>query len=212
MPDNVSQELPHAIPPPANNVTVIGAFNAAILQPNWISRKVFGSEATYSVLLAGGAPVLQSRDGISWSVQPDRLVVAAEDISRAANFVIAVLDTLRHTPVQAAGLNFQRGATLSTGGAWFRRLSDLNNGAAILRGAPIAPPILLRANRDERTSVGLTIQPIALPMVMLDFNFNRNAPLVPEEELRVNDLIDHIRLATDFEREAAEIAAEVSSA
>jgi hypothetical protein len=210
VPDPVSPGEQQLTVPPTN-VTVVGAFNPAILRPDWLSRKIFESVGPYEMLLAAnGAAVLQRRGDLTWWVQQDRLVAAANNIASAADFVTKILRTLPHTPVQAVGINFQIGATVSLTGTWFRRLSDLKTSSKVLDGKRNVT-VVLRAAREDRTTVTMSIRELALPLVTLEFNFNRDAPPVAEEELRVNDLIDYIKRVDEFENEATKLASEVSS-
>lgn len=194
---------------PASNVTVLGAFNPAIIQPPWLSKVVFGARGDYEVLVAaaGGGPVLQRRNNITWWVQPDRLVAASSPISLAATFVKKVLETLHHTPVKAVGINFRVEALLPLTGPWFSKLLDLRSSGEFLRGK-MAVSVVLRAARADNSAVNVTIQEAGLPQVSLDLNFHRSA-VAQDEGDRVTELIAHIDRASSFEAEVATIKAEI---
>jgi len=201
----VSPEL--QVPP--SNVTILGAFNASILRPEWLSRHVFGEIGEYQIFITGTIPavVIQRRADVLWWVQQDRLVVASDEITRATEFVTKLLRILSHTPVLAAGVNFQQGAALSHPGQWYSRLADLKNAVGALKSESKAA-ITLRSARNDRTSLTCVVQEVELPLVTFDFNFSLDARAQQEGE-RIEELISHISRAAEFEGEARAIIAEV---
>lgn len=95
-----------------------GAWNPAILSPNWIGRHILGlpSGSVFQVGMLlpvqgqAGAPRL-TFEGLSMTAAPDALAfhITPEDAGTVAKtFDVAkrILETLPHTPIAAMGVNF----------------------------------------------------------------------------------------------------------
>ncbi|MEW6284287.1 MAG: hypothetical protein AB1758_37075 [Candidatus Eremiobacterota bacterium] len=91
------------------NITVIGRFNAHIVEPNWCAGVRIIPPGDFNVFMpvGGVSPVYQLHTGLGWIVQADRLMVFGNK-AEAPQFLADLLNSLPHTPVTAAGVNFQR--------------------------------------------------------------------------------------------------------
>ena len=90
------------------NITVVGSFNAAIIEPGWVTTNKIVEVGEFAILMppGGQAPFFLAGE-LGWRVLNDRLVVfGSRDL--APLFVQKVLGILEHTPVSAAGINFQK--------------------------------------------------------------------------------------------------------
>lgn len=105
------------IVPDKTNLVIAGAFNPAILTPQWILQHVMGREPGEEIpveLLApinGTGPTRFTFEDFSYTPTSQRLVVylgaldeqaANERVSRVAR----ILELLPHTPIAAVGFNF----------------------------------------------------------------------------------------------------------
>lgn len=98
------------------NVVVAGAWNAAILTPAWIRRRMFdrgeGALLQVEVPLSGPGPMNISLEGIVVQVGGPALVVLPKgptttDLSAAAVIAANAVKNLPETPVSACGLNLR---------------------------------------------------------------------------------------------------------
>jgi HD superfamily phosphohydrolase len=97
-------------------VVLIGAWNAAIFQPEWMLRHLFDvAEGETKQITIAVAPLEQKTihyfEGIGIAVFQNRLEFYITEVTDAAHTVLtktvkAVFEKLPHTPVFAAGLNF----------------------------------------------------------------------------------------------------------
>src|SRR5262245_54428842 len=92
---------------PAQNVTVVGAFNPAIFQPAWVRANLPGFDGQIDVFLTPPPhePPLLRSGTLCLLVSSERLVLYGEP-NRIGKVAGAILETLPHTPMRAAGLNF----------------------------------------------------------------------------------------------------------
>lgn len=98
-------------------VVLVGAFNPAILQPNWIAVHGLGyapeQEFQVEILspVGGVGPNRFSFDGLSYSAGYRNVTLhlegsTPEQCARAATATAKVLELLPHTPVNGLGFNF----------------------------------------------------------------------------------------------------------
>lgn len=99
-------------------LVLAGAWNPAILNPNWIGHHILGvpqgTSFQVNMLMpvqGVGGPVRMSFEGISITARPDALIFHLEPgnvEATAKSFLVArrILDTLPHTPIAAMGINF----------------------------------------------------------------------------------------------------------
>jgi hypothetical protein len=199
MPDDVSLELPR------QNVTVVGAFNPAILQPTWIRRWVPEAEQEIETLTpVGGGPPLYRAGDLYWVVTTDRLVVHGAP-GRIGRFAASVLRTLAHTPLRAAGFNFSFNgrADRERCGPW--SVSAGGDVRGLLRGSPADFSFSQVIRRED--GVRLTAKllwPSSEPDVVLDLNYHRDAES-PQGEKRAEELSSHVERAAEFESDAGRI-------
>lgn len=92
------------------NIVLAGAWNPAILTPPWMCEHHIIEDTQVDVQLSMQPPsVTYTSGGFRWNARTDRLMVEAEDValwSQCADFAVAVLDKLPHTPLSALGVNF----------------------------------------------------------------------------------------------------------
>jgi hypothetical protein len=106
------------MPKETPSIVLLGAWNPAILQPNWLVQRVFNKpddeewpvEMEFSPM-PGNPPRFRIRD-ITFIPAYDRLTVFAkgwedDDLTAAEDAAVRVLELLPHTPVRAAGQNFK---------------------------------------------------------------------------------------------------------
>lgn len=96
------------------NVVVVGAWNVAILNPEWLGKNVFGTDQVKLEIPVGGHPLAFLRvtgDGVRIITAPDKVQfspveVTTETLTKVEATVGKLLDLLPHTPVAAIGANF----------------------------------------------------------------------------------------------------------
>jgi hypothetical protein len=100
-------------------LVVAGAWNAAILTPEWVLKHGLDreGEARVRVFIPAGAGAIfefprYSLDRFSYVVRPDALAIAPlhtaeEDIQLVEDATAKMLEALRHTPVTGVGHNFE---------------------------------------------------------------------------------------------------------
>jgi len=97
---------------------IIGSWNPAILNPDWLSRKIFdkpdGVEMPVKLELPtkAGMPPRYTLEGVIFVPAMDRLMITPEDtkeenLQLVENKTINLLNILSHTPVAAFGQNFE---------------------------------------------------------------------------------------------------------
>ena len=98
------------------SLVILGNWNPAILQPNWIVRHGFGTEEELTVLLEfspiAGMPPRFTIEGLRILATNDHVLVnpeqtTADSLELAENVVGSMLDRLSHTPIRAFGQNFE---------------------------------------------------------------------------------------------------------
>lgn len=196
MPDSLSRPLPR------QNVAVVGAFNPAIFQPEWTRRFVPEvAEDIETLMPIGGGPLLYQAGELLWSVTSERLVVHGPS-ARIGRFAAAVLRTLSHTPLRAAGVNFLRSGPFdrSRCGPW--SLAAREDVAAWFAGDPSDFSIaqVIRRGDGVRLTVKLT-WPSSEPEAILDLNYHREAE-APQGDKRAEELATHVERSTEFEADA----------
>jgi hypothetical protein len=95
------------------SVVIQGAWNMAILTPDWLTKNA-GIEGPVQLEFPVGNPLLPVRllfQGVRMVVLPDRLILApsADEmpiLQRMEMTARTILTTLKHTPVAAIGVNF----------------------------------------------------------------------------------------------------------
>jgi hypothetical protein len=206
MADETTLEIPPA------NVTIVGLFNAAIVRPEWVSRRVFDGRRALTTTMfpvGVGGPTIFKREEITWWVQHDRLVVAAQPIRPAAEFASKVIRELAHTPMQAVGINFVYTRELPSDSPWVRRLSELRDHAGLL-GIGTGVGLTLKSKIGPHAVVTMNLSSQELPSCSVDFNFHRDVQ--GDEDERVSAIDDHISQAEVFEQESARVVKEIAGA
>ncbi len=98
------------------NIAMVGAWNTAILTPEWLGEHIFESPQNVEVLVSFGHDqnrTLHFRDvGFSLSASSNRLVLAPLTLTKPAlagaeRGAIALIRVLPHTPLAAIGINFR---------------------------------------------------------------------------------------------------------
>jgi hypothetical protein len=96
------------------NVVIVGAWNVAILNPDWVAINVFNREPIKLEVQLGPSPFASLRisNGLVRMVgAPDRVVLTPlaftdEALSQVERAATRLLELLLHTPVAALGVNF----------------------------------------------------------------------------------------------------------
>ncbi|MEO8019719.1 MAG: hypothetical protein ABI769_18060 [Pseudomonadota bacterium] len=109
----------------ATNVVVLGAWNPAILQPQWVAKQVFGIEGDlavqWEVSFVANAPPRFTLGDVRFMPAYDRLTLVPQGLDAAQlatceNALRTILTSLPHTPISAFGINYSfEDATPSTG-------------------------------------------------------------------------------------------------
>src|SRR5438552_8961697 len=92
-----------------SNVVVIGAWNPAILTPDWLSRNKVVGEGPKELVIGWGVPMNRITfevEGATFFVDAARLEIRATGMNDCGRFVVRILGLLPHTPVVAIGVNF----------------------------------------------------------------------------------------------------------
>jgi hypothetical protein len=192
---------------PAQNVTVVGAFNPAIFQPGWVRDHVPGLAGPLEFLVSGpafAAPLLRAGD-VYLLITSERLVVYGPP-TRAGRIAGALVATLPHTPLRASGVNFSFGGRREPTGCGPWRISVESAGARhILGGDPQAIAFSHTARRDDGVAVTLKLSwPSSEPDLLLELNYHRDA-LARLTEDRAKELAEHAERAVEFEADAPRI-------
>jgi hypothetical protein len=98
-----------------SNIVLAGAWNNAILNPNWLAREILGAERIQMELqLTVGAAdarvVTFPEHGLKVVQRPDKLVLAplsftVAGLTRVSDFATKLLRKLPYTPMRAVGVN-----------------------------------------------------------------------------------------------------------
>ena len=98
MQDSLSRPLPR------QNITILGAFNPAIFQPQWVQRFVPEvAENIETLMPVGGGPLLyQAGELLSGPSRPSDWWSMVRRSVLDGRFAASVLRTLSHTPLRAA--------------------------------------------------------------------------------------------------------------
>jgi hypothetical protein len=200
MTESITRELPR------QNVTVVGAFNPAILQPGWIKRFVPAVTEEISTLIPlEGGPTLFQAGPLYWVVTNERAVVHGP-ISLAGAVVASIVRMLPHTPLRAAGVNFQfQGrADRQRCGPW--RVSSEPAGAqSLMAGTPGEFSMSQVVRREDDVRVTLKLLWVSEePDVLLDLNYHREGR-TPLGEERAKEIEAHVERAAEFEADARRI-------
>jgi hypothetical protein len=97
------------------NVVVVGAWNVAILNPEWLGRNLFKDSNVQVEIPIGGQPVALMRvtsAGVRVLTAPDRVIFSPVKIDdgslrRVEECAVDLLRQLPHTPLVAIGVNFK---------------------------------------------------------------------------------------------------------
>lgn len=204
----MTQAITKELPP--QNVTVVGAFNPAIIQPDWFKRFVPAVADEISTLVPiGGGPMLFQSGLLYWAVTTERLIVYGP-ISQAGAIASSILRTLCHTPLRAAGVNFQfQGrADRARCGPW-RLAADAAAVQDLLSGSTGEFSVSQTVHREDAVRLTLKLLwPSAEPDALLDLNYHREGR-APIGEERAKELADHVERSPEFEADAHRIREEV---
>jgi hypothetical protein len=204
MTQSITRELPR------QNVTVVGAFNPAVLSPSWVKRFVpaVTDEISTLIPIEGGPPLFQAGP-LYWVATSERLIVHGP-ISQAGAMVASIVRTLCHTPLRAAGINFQfQGrADREQCGPW--RISSAREGVqGLLAGTPAELSLSQIGLREDAVRVTLKLLWISEePDALLDINYHREGR-APLGEERAKEIADHAERGPEFEADAKRIQEEL---
>lgn len=150
------------------NLTVLGRFNPAIIEPGWIVREKVATEEAFVMLVpvGDGPTVYASEDDWGWMISPDRLVVFGPS-DKAVGFVERLLTLLPHTPITAAGVNFQRRAQ-SVGD--FKPYAKTLKG--LMRGTNVVEAVEARTFRMVGETIVRVQRTVRATDSQLDYNFH----------------------------------------
>ncbi len=103
-------------------VVILGKWNQAILQPEWLIKNVFDDDQVRVEVAVGLAPGLPSRitgDEILLLAGEDRLILGLTEVSddqlrTMERIAVQILTLLSHTPVARMGVNFGFSSAVST--------------------------------------------------------------------------------------------------
>lgn len=196
---------------PPQNVTVVGAFNPAIFQPEWVRGHLPGVEGPIDLLLAGppSTPPLLRFGETYLLVTSERLVVYGAP-ARVGRIAATILTTLPHTPLRAAGVNFlfQERLEPASFGPW--RISGDDAGVRrLLRGVPQGLAFSHTVRREDDVLVTLKLAwPSTEPGVIVELNYHRDAAARPGEG-RAKDLAEHLERAAEFEEDARRVREDI---
>ena len=94
-------------------IVLVGSWNVAILNPDWVARDLFGVNAVEAqILIADGQTSLKYKVGnVSISPQPSRVIISSlagtdECLQESEGIAARLLERLPVTPVAAVGVNF----------------------------------------------------------------------------------------------------------
>lgn len=203
--------MPQELKLPPSNVTIAGAFNAAILRPDWLRRNIFHDEVLIEVLfpIASGSFFYRRPDlDLVWWLSRETFVIAGP-LERAAHFAVAVLEKLPETPLVAAGVNHQTTRVLLERNEWLAHLESTRERARrLLGGDGAGSASIFRTRREDGVTVTATLRDASLPMAVLDLNYHRDAEGTTDPE-KSKMICRHIARVPEFEREAITVAREV---
>ena len=134
-PDPAGRSEPSMNALPASwNIVLAGAWNPAIINPNWIGKHILKSGgAKYEVLIPvmGDQRVMRfTEEGVQIAVVENRLQLAPTSLTPSAmrateHMATAILSLLSHTPVSACGINYGWDLpSLPDTVSWLARLDD----------------------------------------------------------------------------------------
>jgi hypothetical protein len=114
---STAKSLPVRLVPEATTIVVVGAWNPAILTPEWLLRRAFGAEGAGDEEVgiewspSSGIPATYLIRGVYFHALSRRLTVrpatvTEDSLNLAGRCVRNVLEALPHTPVSAFGHNF----------------------------------------------------------------------------------------------------------
>jgi hypothetical protein len=203
--------MSEAIELPGQNVTVVGAFNPAVFEPEWLRGHLPDFEGPIEFLLPGppgGAPLIRAGE-IHLFASPERLVVygPAQRIGRMAS---TILMTLPHTPLRAAGVNFMfPGRRDPAAREPWTIASEVGAVSRLLHGAPQGLGFSQGALREDGVRLTLKLTwPSTAADALLELNYHRDA-LARPAEARAKELAHHVERAGEFEADAERIRGEV---
>jgi hypothetical protein len=194
---------------PAQNVTVVGAFNPAIFQPEWVRAHLPGFDGQIDLFVGAqlSAPPLLRSGGLYLLVTSERLVIYGPP-AQAGVVAERILTTLHHTPLRAAGANFEfRGQRQPASCAPWAISSDSEAVRRLMGGAPSGITFSQIARREDGVQVTVKLAwPTEQPDVVLELNYQREALSGAE---RAKELAAHVTQAAEFERDADRIRTEI---
>lgn len=161
------------------DTVVVGHFNPWIIQPEWLLRQgviAEGEEAAIT-LHAFSSPVgemLFKVGTVTWKVSPERLIVHCDEYSDTATPVIEVLRLLPHTPMNAAGNNFNYVGQASDWIGERPTLNDVTRESLAQRGRVRADAWRTEIVREDDSVMNVHVIH-SEQRVAVNFNFHRLA-------------------------------------
>lgn len=116
------------------NIVLVGSWNPAIINPNWIGRHVFNKTDLLFELLVpvmGNQRIMRfAEERVQVALEGGRLLISPTSLTKqsmvtAENIATKVLELLVHTPISACGINYGFEATTPAERlTWVSRLGD----------------------------------------------------------------------------------------
>lgn len=192
------------------NVVVVGAWNIAILNPEWLGKFLFKDSKVQVQIPLGGQVISLMRvtsAGVRVTVAPDRVIfspVTIDDgsLKKVEQCAVDLLNQLPHTPLGGIGINFEFAET-DLPEALIEHFSDpdlekIARLGFVSEGLSQTRHLMF----DEGQSVNLKTK-LTGSRLTLDFNFHRDVKTVDDAKQAVGGRIlsyrdRALRLLTDL--------------
>lgn len=142
-------------------IVIVGNWNVAILNPDWVAEKVFEEEEiTVEVMFGAGQTGLKLGCGpVQLTPTPGRVIISAastNDVDKAERAAVRLLGNLPVTPVTSVGVNF--GFVESDPSPELLSLFDLNDKSLISNeGWVIGETSIIRRLRLDDQTLNLRV-------------------------------------------------------
>ena len=179
-------------------LVLVGAWNPAILNPNWITRNVFEvepsveTEVLFEFSQTPGAPPRITIHGVTFIPHADKLILvtdqlAQERLQNVERLAANILNTLPHTPVKCFGQNIQFIEEMPTPDQI--ELFTLQDDIAGRFDAQIevSSTSIRRSLRLDGRLLNLTCTLDASGSILFDFNFHYDVESAEEASRELND-------------------------
>lgn len=193
---------------PKRNITVLGAFNPAILNPSWVLKNLpIAAPEIETLIEQQGVQVLYRAGDLMWSPGRNRLIVYGDE-AQAGEFVSRLALTLPHTPFTAVGMNFQSVGQLdlSTRSDWHVSVA-LKETESLLGGETSEISLAHAVTREDGVRMSLRIVlPGGGTDAILHLNYHLQVSTISDDNQRIAELVSkHALRAEEFAAEAVRI-------